>query len=210
MIKFRSREHAGKELAQKFKGKNQKYSDCTVVAVDGDGVIPALAIAKILGKQPTVLCVNDYFTEKDERLLFTPLGSGFLYGNNGNDDDAKFIPNVHKEFTDKRFKKTFANSVEHDYLFNSRRPFVVPENIILVDDGVGEFGKIAKTAIASLRHHGAEKIIFAVPVLPSWAKNGAFDATLITCHKPIIDSHYRTFYKKIPQLSDQDIITALR
>ena len=133
-----------------LESKKRDSANWQIVALAKGGVMVAVSIAKQLELSISVLNINDYYTKSDQRLLFTPLGSGNLYGCNGNGHRAEFIPDINENFSGKRFKKAFAHSVEHHFLFNSREPFKVPENIILVDDGVNT-GRSARTSIASLR-----------------------------------------------------------
>lgn len=90
-------------------------------------------------------------------------------------------------------------------------PHVRDRTTLVVDDGVAT-GATARVALRSLRAEGAKRIIFATPVGPLETIEGlrkAADSVVCLLHPP--DFHaVGAFYEDFEQVSDQDVMDAIR
>lgn len=150
-MKFHDRTEAGERLAALLR----QYKDAVVLAIPAGGVPVGAAIAGALGLELQVIPVS--------KVLYpwtTESGFGAVAF-----DGTEWIDQNHgltREQLDKALADARAKVERRNARLRRGKPLVLPNTVILVDDGIAA-GSTMRTAVAALRKHGAQAIVIAVP-----------------------------------------------
>lgn len=206
---FADRTDAGVQLAPIVRQARESFAGWSVIGLARGGVITAAPIARLLDIPLQTFCVDDLDVKGVGTFFATAFGDGCLYGKEwqrGNVNPAR-IPDIrarhHAGLPD-----LVASLEERQLRYNHGKQLVVTAGVVLVDDGLVS-GKTACAAIASLRAHGAQDVVLAVPVVPSWMedRHDHFKPVWVRCstlRKPTTGLYYTEF----PDLSDDAVIAA--
>ncbi len=205
---FANRAHAGRLLATAL--APWRASNPIVLALPRGGVPVAVPIAEALGAQLDVLVV---------RKLGVPSNPEFGMGAIVEDGTIVLEPSV---VTMVGLDETTVKRISEDESREARRrveryraghplPSVAGRTVILVDDGVAT-GGTARAAARAVRRAGAKKVVLAVPVAAaeSVVRLETEVDDLVALKRPHGLGAVGDWYDDFSQVSDQDVVTALR
>ncbi len=159
-MKFRDREHAGRELArhlEKYRGR-----DVVVLGLPRGGIPVAHEVARFLGAPLDVFVVRKLGVPGHEELAMGALASGGVQILNASVVRHLRIPEVVIERAAARERLELERR-ERLYRGGRAMPDVRGRTVILVDDGLAT-GSMMKAAVRALREQRAGWIVVAVPV----------------------------------------------
>ena len=162
---FTDRAHAGQLLSEAIRAASPDLNGFIVTGLARGGVVVGAPIAEEFQIPLVSLLVDDfktptavYFVSGYGQILEYPHSGGKQPIFHQNGDNLKEVEGL------AAFVQTV---VERHLRYNNARLQEVPRKVLLVDDGLVS-GSTALAAIQFLRAIGVEKIILAIPVLPSW------------------------------------------
>lgn len=211
-MRFRDREEAGRELAEHLRVRQEK-GDLTrpvVLALPRGGVAVAREIARVLQAPLDVLVV---------RKIGAPFHEEFGVGALAGDDpplfdeatlyrlglsEADLAPVVERERQELRRR-------EERYRQGRPAPQLRGRTAVVVDDGVAT-GSTARVALRAVRSRQPERLVLAVPVCaPEAAEALRREVDDFVCpHRPSLFSSVGEWYEDFGQLTDDDVLKALR
>ncbi|WP_329213304.1 phosphoribosyltransferase family protein [Streptomyces sp. NBC_01485] len=211
-MQFRDRSQAGQELAALLRTRQERGTlpDPVVLALPRGGVTVAAEVARVLDAPLDVLVVRKIGAPFQEEL-----GVGAITG----DDEALFdedtlaglgltrsvlAPVVQRERTELR---------RRERLYRAGRPALDLQGhtVIVVDDGLAT-GVTARAALRSVRRRAPRRVVLAVPVgSPETVDLLRAEADDVICpHRPARFMAVGRWYEDFRQLSDADVLAALR
>lgn len=204
MIQFTNREEAGEKLAKKlisYKGK-----DVVVYTLPRGGVVVAYEIAKALGA-PLGLVITRKIGRPDspEYAIAAVAEDGHTIENENE------VARVDHEWFEAKRQEELVEAKRRRAVYDGKSiTDVKGKTVILVDDGIAT-GLTVQLSIQELRHHGAKKIILAVPVLlGSPAKTIApLVDKLIALHTPNDVYSIGSYYKDFGEVTDEEVVNLL-
>ncbi len=177
MVVFDDRRDAGRQLARRLQDLGGQ--DVVVLGLPRGGVPVAFEVAESLGAPLDVIVV---------RKLGVPFHPELAMGAIG-EDGARFLdPEVvtHLGITDEQIRTVEQNEQAElrrrvTRLRTGRpRVDVRDRTVVVVDDGIAT-GSTARVACAVARHHGAARVILAVPVAPPETLERMVEADEVVC-----------------------------
>ncbi|HET9382923.1 MAG TPA: phosphoribosyltransferase family protein [Streptomyces sp.] len=209
---FRDRRQAGRELAEELRGLQQdgELPAPLVLALPRGGVTVAREVARALSAPLDVLVV---------RKIGAPHHAEYGVGALAGDDEPLYdqaaldrlglgpgdlAPAVERERTELRRR-------EERYRRGRPAPEVRDRTVIVVDDGLAT-GSTARAALRALRRRAPARTVLAVPVgAPDAARTLRAEADLVVCpHRPDAFMAVGQWYEDFEQLTDEDVLEALR
>lgn len=206
---FRDRQEAGRLLASELVGL--RLPDPVVLALPRGGLPVAAEIAKALGAPLDLIIVRKVGAPGNPELAVAAIIDGDppdvvlnreiveVYGLD-NADLAALVNNERPELDRRRVA----------YRGDSRPVSVAGRTAILVDDGAAT-GTTMKVAIRALKRRSPRKIVVALPIAPpDTVEELLQEADRIVCLSQ--PPHFRAlgyYYRNFPQLTDDDVVSAL-
>ncbi|MEV5843947.1 phosphoribosyltransferase family protein [Streptomyces sp. NPDC051985] len=211
-MRYRDRAHAGLELAAVLRklGDKGELPDPIVLALPRGGAAVAAQIARELPAPLDVLVVRKIGAPYHEEF-----GVGAIAGDDpplfdlatltrlGMDEES-LAPVVERERQELRRR-------ERRYREGRPPPELRGRTAIVVDDGLAT-GNTARAALRHVRRRNPARTVLAVPVgAPDSLDALAAEADLVVCpHRPVIFSSVGQWYADFAQLTDADVLDALR
>ncbi|MFF4052429.1 phosphoribosyltransferase [Streptomyces chartreusis] len=211
-MQFRDRAEAGRELAEQLRIRQDKgeLPHPVVLALPRGGVAVAREIAEALQAPLDVLVV---------RKIGAPFHEEFGVGALAGDDPPVFdeqtlyrlglseddlAPVVERERKELRRR-------EERYRQGRPAPGLRGRTAVVVDDGVAT-GNTARVAVRAVRNRSPERLVLAVPVCaPEAAEELRREVDEFVClHEPRLFSAVGEWYEDFRQLTDADVLEALR
>lgn len=211
-MQFRDRKEAGQELAEQLRIRQDKgvLPQPVVLALPRGGVAVAREIARALDAPLDVLVV---------RKIGAPFHEEFGVGALAGDDpplfdeaslyrlglsEADLAPVVERERKELRRR-------EERYREGRPVPELRGRTAIVVDDGVAT-GSTARCALRAVRNQEPQRLLLAVPVCaPEAAEELRRQVDEFVClHEPRLFSAVGEWYQDFGQLTDADVLAALR
>ncbi len=211
-MQFRDRREAGRELSEQLRIRQEKgiLPHPVVLALPRGGVAVAREIARALEAPLDVLVVRKIGAPFHEEF-----GVGALAGEGPPLFDettlarlglteARLAPVVERERKELRRR-------EERYRQGRPAPELKDSTAIVVDDGVAT-GVTAHAALRSVRRQEPERLVLAVPVCsPEAAEVLRREVDELVClHRPRSFSSVGEWYEDFAQLTDDDVLEALR
>jgi putative phosphoribosyl transferase len=211
-MQFRDRKEAGRELAEQLRIRQEKgiLPHPVVLALPRGGVAVAREIARALDAPLDVLVVRKIGAPFHEEF-----GLGALAGEGPplfdertlaqlgltEDDLAPVVDRERKELRRR----------EERYRQGRPPPSLNDRTAIVVDDGVAT-GSTARAALRAVRRQEPERLVLAVPVCaPEAAETLRGEVDELVClHRPRLFSSVGEWYADFAQLTDADVLEALR
>ncbi|MFJ8630405.1 phosphoribosyltransferase [Streptomyces sp. NPDC093568] len=211
-MQFRDRTEAGRELAEQLRLRQDKglLPQPVVLALPRGGVAVAQEIARVLQAPLDVLVVRKIGAPFHEEFGVGALaGDGPpLYDGPTLDrlglSEADLAPTVERERAELRRR-------EERYRQGRPAPELRGHAAIVVDDGVAT-GSTARVALRAVRRQRPEHLVLAVPVCaPEAAEELRRQVDEFVClHEPRLFSSVGEWYDDFRQLTDADVLAALR
>lgn len=205
MTQFTDRKEAGEKLAKKlatYRGK-----DVVVYTLPRGGVVVAYEIAKKLDA-PLGLVITRKIgkPQSPEYAIAAIAEDGHMIIN------QREVANVDPLWFEQQKNQELAEAKRRRNVYDGKSISDVKDKaVILVDDGIAT-GLTVQLAIDELRHHGAKKIILAVPVIL-----GSPAKTIIPLVDKVValqtpgDAYaISSYYKDFTPVSDEEVITLLK
>jgi putative phosphoribosyl transferase len=203
---FKSRHQAGELLAKLLKD----IDGDVVVALPNGGVPVASQVAKALNLPLELLSVRKLGLPKSQEYAFGVLSTNDVVVLN---EDAIKTFNVTQELIDKVVKEKQAELLSNEEKIRKVLPKVhlKGKKVILIDDGMTT-GITIHAAIESLKKHGVEQVIVAVPVagvesIKRLEKHGH----KVFCLNP--EDHVKAvgfWYEDFSQVTDEDVMNIIK
>ncbi len=206
---FRDRQEAGQLLASDL--VELRLRDPVVLALPRGGVPVAAEISKALGAPLDLIIVRKVGAPGNSELAVAAIVDGDpsdvvlnreiveVYGL----DNADLAALVNKERPELDRRRVA-------YRGNSRPVSIAGKTAILVDDGAAT-GTTMKVAIRALKHRSPREIVVALPVAPpDTVEELLQEADRMVCLSQ--PAHFRAlsyYYRNFPQLTDEDVVSAL-
>jgi predicted phosphoribosyltransferase len=212
MMRFHDRVHAGRELAERLRIRQEAgtLTHPVVLALPRGGVTVAREVAQALDAPLDVLVARKIGAPSREEL-----GVGALAG----DDPPLFDEQTLEQLglcasaLDDVVARERAELHRREERYRQGRP--APElrdrTVILVDDGLAT-GATARAALRWLRGRSPERVVLAVPVCsPQAADVLRGEADEVLClQRPAAFLAVGEWYEDFEQLTDDDVLAALR
>ncbi|MEW1776841.1 phosphoribosyltransferase family protein [Streptomyces sp. NPDC086777] len=211
-MRYRDRTHAGRELAAALAGLRDEGAlpDPIVLALPRGGAAVAAEVARELSAPLDVLVV---------RKIGAPYHEEFGVGAIAGDDPPlldlatlahldlsvdSLAPVVERERQELRRR-------ERRYREGRPPPALRGRTVLVVDDGLAT-GSTARAALRHVRARGPARTVLAVPVgAPDSLDALAAEADLVVCpYRPAVFSAVGQWYDDFGQLTDDDVLDALR
>ncbi len=211
---FKNRDEAGRLLAKKIiesYGKNLKNP--IVIAIPRGGVVVAKPIAELLNAPLEVVLV---------KKLGAPFNEELAVGAITEDGDILINPEITPAIADRlgitddyiyqKSKEALEVLRERKKLYGSslKDLDIKDRDVILVDDGVAT-GLTTEAGILSVRNLSPNRIILAVPVIPSekYDELKKLVDDIIVLEKPVNFTAVGQFYNDFSQTTDKEVLQIL-
>lgn len=206
---FENRAHAGQCLVDALRVQGRDLHGYSVLGIARGGVAVGAEIASAYGLPLRAFCVDD-FTVPEGRLLVTSVGSGALISF---DEAAKqfvtqFAADVRQlPVADADVHLTAV--VQRTAMFNSGRPLLTTDRVLLCDDGLVS-GETAFIGAQALKANGVRSILLAVPVVPKWFPDEPKDFEFVTWRVTTMKKPTSgVFYYAFSDVPDADVVSAV-
>ncbi|GAB7106192.1 phosphoribosyltransferase family protein [Streptomyces phaeofaciens JCM 4814] len=211
-MRFRDRAHAGRELAGTLRARQDAgdLPDPVVLALPRGGVAVAAEVARSLAAPLDVLVVRKIGAPFQEEL-----GVGALVGDDDPlyDEDTLVRLGLTPEELAPVVARERAELHRRERLYRHGRPALElrGRTALVVDDGLAT-GVTARAALRSLRRRAPRRSVLAVPVgSPEAVALLSAEADDVIClHQPSAFMAVGLWYEDFAQLSDADVLDALR
>lgn len=203
---FSNRQDAGKQLVKKLRKYQNK--EAIVFALPRGGVVVAKEISKSL-KFPLDLIV----VRKIGHPLSPEYAIGAVSENNALIGDPIELSQVDKKWLEQKREAEAREARRRRQVYlKSKKPLGAKNKIaIIVDDGIAT-GWTMLAAIKEIKNQNPKKIVVVVPVLPAQIKE-RFEKEadeFIFVEAPAAFLAVGEYYKNFPQVSDEEVIEALK
>lgn len=209
MLRFKDRADAGKKLVQKllhYKSDPQ----VVVVGLPRGGVVVAYEVARQLQVPLDIIVPRKIGTPANPELA---LGAITQEGEPVWNEALIKSFHIHPEDLTDIIEQEKREAARRLSLYRKSRPPLEVKNkiVILIDDGIAT-GATMRAAIASLRAHGAKKIIVAIPVAPlEILEQIEKDADEVICLSvPRMFFGVGQFYDSFAQTTDEEVIELMQ
>ncbi len=206
---FENRAHAGQRLVDVLREQKRDLHGYSVLGIARGGVTVGAEIASAFGLPLRAFCVDD-FTVPEGRLLVTSVGSGALISFDGEKKEfvTQFASDVrHLPVADADVHLTAV--LQRTAMFNSGRPLLTTDRILLCDDGLVS-GETAFLGAQALKANGVRSILLAIPVVPKWFPDEPKDFEFVTWRVTTMKKPTSgIFYYSFPDVPDADVISAV-
>ncbi|MEW2251342.1 MULTISPECIES: phosphoribosyltransferase [unclassified Streptomyces] len=211
-MEFRDRTQAGRELAEQLRVRQDKGAlpHPLVLALPRGGVPVAREVARALDAPLDVLVARKIGAPFQEEL-----GVGALAGDDPPLFDEWALRRMGLSHDDlaATVERERAELRRRERLYRRGRPALdlAGHTVILVDDGLAT-GATARAAVRWARRQRPERVVLAVPVAaPESADLLSREADEVVClHRPADFRAVGLWYEDFEQLSDDDVLDALR
>ncbi|MFE1297253.1 phosphoribosyltransferase [Streptomyces sp. NPDC058731] len=211
-MEFRDRTQAGRELAEQLRVRQDKGAlpHPLVLALPRGGVPVAREVARALDAPFDVLVARKIGAPFQEEL-----GVGALAGDDPPLFDEWALRRMGLSHDDlaATVERERAELRRRERLYRRGRPALdlAGHTVILVDDGLAT-GATARAAVRWARRQRPERVVLAVPVAaPESADLLSREADEVVClHRPADFRAVGLWYEDFEQLSDDDVLDALR
>jgi predicted phosphoribosyltransferase len=211
-MQFRDRRQAGQRLADLLRTQQEKGAlpDPVVLALPRGGVAVAAEVAQVLDAPLDVLVVRKIGAPFQEEL-----GVGAIVGDHAPlfDEDALDRLGLSESRLTPVIERERRELHRRERLYRQGRPplDLRGHTAIVVDDGLAT-GGTARAALHAVRHLGPRRVVLAVPVGSPEAVNllRAEADDVICLHQPASFMAVGLWYEDFQQLSDGDVLEALR
>ncbi len=207
---FRSREEAGRALAERLVGYANRRP--VVFALPRGGVPVAAQIARALHAPLDLLFVRKIGLPWQPELAYAAIVDGNPPETVINDDVARYEPLSEGELSDAVRRELDEIKRRRELYLTGRPPIdVAGRAAIVVDDGLAT-GTTARAALLALKRRTPSSLVLAVPVAPRSTLRELTplvdDLVCLATPEPFdaIGLHYDDFH----QLSDDEVIELLR
>jgi predicted phosphoribosyltransferase len=203
---FEDRADAGRRLAgllARYRGR-----DVLVLGIPRGGVPLGAEIASALGGELDVSVARKLGAPGQPELAIGAISSGSWTIN----DDVVRALRVPEAFIEAEVRRELAEVGRRNKLYRGGRqpPRIHGRTVIVTDDGIAT-GATVRATLESVRREHPERLVLAVPVAPRAALEDL---------RPLVDEavcvetpeHFGAvgqFYRRFPQLEDQDVIESL-
>lgn len=209
MLRFKDRVDAGKQLAQKLL-HYKSNPNVLVVGLPRGGVVVAYEVARQLDAPLDIIVPRKIGMPANPELA---LGAITQEGEPVWNEAVIKSFHIHPEDLTDIIEQEKREAARRLSLYRKSRPPLDAKDkiVILIDDGIAT-GATMRAAIASLRAHGAKKIIIAVPVAPlDMIERIEQDADEVICLSvPRMFFGVGQFYDSFLQTSDEEVIALLK
>jgi putative phosphoribosyl transferase len=206
---FKDRKDAGIQLAERLK-EYVGHENLIVLALPRGGVIPAVAIARLLNVPLDVLIVR-----KIGHPLQPELAAGAMSETGAivyNEDVVSGL-GVTKEYLRGEAVRQRDEIARRQQLYRGGKKMMSlrDKTVILVDDGVAT-GATMKAAVATLKREQIEKVIVAVPVAPpdTAVELGRLADGFICLETPEYFTAVGSYYRDFEQVTDAEVMEILK
>ena len=206
---FMNREDAGRQLAAQLR-EYANSEDVIVLGIPRGGVPVAFEIAKALNVPLDIFLSRKLGVPGQEELAFGAIAAG----------DGRFLDEAIIEAAgisagqvEQITRATKAKLEERARVYRGTRPPLHVEGmtVILVDDGIAT-GASIYAAIHALWQMKPKRLIIAAPVAPhstcDWLRDKADE--LVVLYSPRDFYAVGQFYRRFPQVSDEEVVDLLR
>jgi predicted phosphoribosyltransferase len=205
---FASREDAGRQLAERLRGRD--WHDALVLAIPRGGAVVGTVLATELGAEFDVVLSRKIGATPDSELTVGAVAEGgavYL--------DARRLHPLGVTFpylADERDRQ-LAEIARQQARFRAVRPraAVAGRPVILTDDGVAT-GATLFAALEAVRARGPRELIVAVPVAPPERLADLRDRgdEVVCLESPATFWAIRPFYHDFPRVSEDEVLALLR
>ncbi|MFJ7074070.1 phosphoribosyltransferase [Streptomyces sp. NPDC098781] len=211
-MQFRDRTEAGRELAEQLRLRQEKGTlpRPVVLALPRGGVAVAREISPVLEAPLDVLVVRKIGAPFHEEF-----GVGAVAGDGPVLYDEPTLSRLGLSEADlaavvERERKELRRREER-YRQGRPAPELRGRTAVVVDDGVAT-GSTARVALRAVRGQSPERLVLAVPVCsPEAARELGREVDEFVClHQPPLFSSVGEWYEDFRQLTDADVLEALR
>lgn len=203
---FRDRKHAGRQLAEELARELSGVADGVVYGIPRGGVIVAAEVARHLHMPLDVVIASK---------IGAPGNPEYAIG--AIDADGAVTQNVYAGYTvadleslGHAARDKIAARID---LYRGTQPSTDPagKTAVIVDDGIAT-GLTAFASADYLRRHGAARVVLAAPVVPHDTAESlaAHVDTLVVLEEPELFYAVGQFYRHFDQVSDDEVLEALR
>lgn len=203
---FQDRSDAGRQLAEllrSYRGRN-----VLVLGIPRGGVPIGAEIAALLGGELDVSVARKLGAPNQPELAIGAISSGSWTIN----DDVVRALRVPEAFIEAEVRRELAEVGRRNKLYRSGRPppVINARTVIVTDDGIAT-GATVRATLESVRREHPAQVILAVPVAPREALDDLRQLVdEIACVS--VPDHFAAvgqFYRRFPQLEDEDVIAIL-
>jgi predicted phosphoribosyltransferase len=205
---FRDRQQAG-ELLAKYLSAWRSRPETVVLAIPRGGVVVGRAVASELKLPLDIVIVRKLGFPGNPEFA---LGAVDLNGTitfNEKVEAGEFDP----QFLEREIGQQLAEAKRREKLYRAGRKKLIlaGKRVILVDDGLAT-GQTTQAAINYLRNENVKEIILAAPVAaPDTIKRlKELVERIVILEKPANFAAVGQFYQEFPQVSDREVVEALR
>jgi predicted phosphoribosyltransferase len=207
---FEDRQDAGRRLAKAL--RRYRNSDVVVLGLPRGGVPIALEIARMLKAPMSVILVRKIGLPQAPEVAMGAVVDGphpYVFKNS----DMICRASISDETFQSAMRRELDEIARRKLAFRNVLPDVdiAGKTVVLVDDGIAT-GSTMKAAALAIQQCGVDRIVVAVPVAPaSVIADIESEAEEVVCLEAATSLlPVDEFYRRFPQLSDDDVIGYLR
>ena len=207
---FKNRTEAGQRLALAVAQRD--YSNVLVCALPRGGVPVAIEIARRLNAPLDLILVRKLGLPGHPELAFGAVIDGDSPQTVINEDIVRSARLSQLDISRVRIRELAEIERRRGLYFRGRKhASPAGRTCVVVDDGLAT-GATAKVALNSLRSAGAGRVVLAIPVAPHETLEQMQDEAddIICLHVPQHFESVGAAYEAFPQLTDLDVLNALR
>ena len=207
-VVFKSRDETGGLLAEKLLAL--QLSDPIVIAIPRGGVVIGCEIAKRIGADLDVITPKKVPAPQNPELAIGAVmhdGSFFL------NEEVAAASNASKAYIESAKEKAMNESARRLSVYRKERayPALNGRTVILTDDGIAT-GSTMEVAIKWAREQNSERVIVAVPVIPTSILGKLKKYVDNVIYIEATESFFAIgqFYKIFEQVSDEEVVRMLQ